>query len=96
MAGVVLGDVPDRVQMIGQCPLDHVITAVVNCFLGQDLIYRRAPQIPPLQIPSLDQARTSPLEVQHDLVLILLIFANYRDTRMSSFHPRLCLLVVRR
>ena len=27
---------------------------------------------------------------------LLLIFANYRDTRMSSFHPRLCLLVVRR
>ena len=38
-------DVPDRVQAVRQRPLYRFITAVVNIFLGQNLIDRRAPEV---------------------------------------------------
>jgi len=42
---IVLGDVPYRVQMVGERPLHQIGRAAVDGLFAQDLIHRRAPQV---------------------------------------------------
>ncbi len=70
-ARIVLRDVPDRVQVVRQGPLYGFISPIVNIFLGQNLVHRRSPQIPPLQVACLNLPGAGPPEVEHDLVPVV-------------------------
>ena|GEM_PF-1872124 len=70
-ARIILRNIPNRVQVVRQVPLYCFISAVVNVFLGQNLVHRRSPQIPPLQVACLNLPGAGPAEVQDDLVAIV-------------------------
>ncbi len=70
-ARIILGNVPDRVQVVRQGPLYGFVSAVVKIFLGQNLVHRWTPQVTPLQITCLNQAGARPPKVHHHLVAII-------------------------
>jgi len=70
-ARIILHDVPDRVQAVRQRPLYRFVSPVVNIFLGQNLIHRRAPQVTLAQVAYLHVARVGTPEIHDDLVAIV-------------------------
>ncbi|GIX01342.1 MAG: hypothetical protein KatS3mg112_0279 [Thermogutta sp.] len=69
-ARIILGDVPDRVQVVRQRPLYRFVSPIVNIFLGQNLIDRRAPEVTLPQVAYLHVARVGTPEIRRDASLL--------------------------